>query len=80
MSKLINFPQDFDALQFIINIDETVTGITYFGYAVPGTKDTDAKWRIFRLTEVTGISKIRKADGDDKFDNIWDNRASLTFL
>lgn len=67
-------------------IDEVSNGnIAYIGEADPGTLTSVASWRIQRVTfadedntsneDVT----IEWADGNASFDNIWDNRASLSY-
>jgi len=62
-------------------IDDTgVGGITYVGVAVFGASTAAARWKIKKITEVGTITTIQYADGDTKFDNIWDNRATLTYL
>jgi hypothetical protein len=62
-----------------IRLDEASTTITYVGEAKVGTTEASAKWRIFRLTDSSGDLTIEYADGDDKFDNVWANRASLSY-
>lgn len=58
--------------------DYTTTGQVYFCEAPTGVDSDEAGWRISRLTTATGETKW--ADGDTKYDNIADNRASLTYL
>ena len=49
---------------------------TYFGWAVPGTSESAAAWRILRTIKDTSALW---ADGDKNFDNVWTNRASLSY-
>ena len=58
--------------------DTTTAGQVYFCEAPAGVDSDEAGWRISRLTTATGETKW--ADGDTKYDNIADNRASLTYL
>lgn len=61
-------------------VDKTTTAsITYIGEAAPGTSEASANWRIFILDNSTSITKKKWADGNGNFDNIWSNRASLTY-
>ena len=54
--------------------------IIYRGRALPGTLESVASWRIERITiAVDGDVTTVFADGDDLFDNIWNNRASLSY-
>lgn len=62
-------------------IDPTVfPEVTYRGDAIPGTLTSVASWRVTRLTlQSDGDLEILYADGNDSFDNIWDNRLSLSY-
>lgn len=62
-------------------IDPTVfPEVTYRGDAVPGSATSAAAWRVQRMTmQSDGDIEILYADGDDSFNNIWDNRLSLSY-
>lgn len=62
-----------------IKLDEASTTITYVGEAKVGTAASASKWRIFRMTDSSGDLDIEYADGNDKFDNVWNDRASLSY-
>lgn len=51
----------------------------YVGEASFGTSTASPFWRIKRLTNASGVLTLQWADGNDEYDNIWDNRASLTY-
>lgn len=51
---------------------------TYVGVAAIGTITSAASWQIKRLDETTGLEMLW-ADGNDTFDNIWDNHVSLSY-
>lgn len=52
----------------------------YRGNALPGTATSAASWRCEEITiAVDGDVSILFADGNDNYDNIWDNRASLSY-
>lgn len=59
--------------------DNAGAGVTYFGFAAPGTAEGSAGWRISKETITSGDSSIVWADGDASFDNVWTNRASLSY-
>jgi len=64
----------------ITRIDEASATITYIGKAAPSTETSEAKWSIQRIdTSVAGQTIILFADGNSNEDNIYDNRASLTY-
>lgn len=52
----------------------------FVGYAPPGKLTSDAVWKIMKLN-YTGANLVERlwADGDTKFDNVWDNRAVLSY-
>ena len=59
-------------------LDEASTTISYIGEAAPASSSSAPVWRIRRLDTTSGVSLLY-ADGNTNFDNIWDNRASLTY-
>lgn len=60
-----------------VRIDDTGT-YQYFGYAPMASADASAVWKISRLTSANPQSLLW-ADGDAAYDNIWSNRASLSY-
>lgn len=63
---------------FAVRLDDSTTNITYIGTAPTATATSDNKWQIKKLDETSGLI-ITWADGDTKFNNVWDDRASLTY-
>lgn len=53
----------------------------YLGKAIPGTATATAAWQIRKMTYdgSDNLTVIELADGNDDFDNIWDNRAALSY-
>lgn len=67
------------AVPLTLKFEEVGGGVTYIGEAVPGTALSEPKWRIKKiLTTVAGVD-ILWADGNSDFDNVWDDRATLTY-
>ena len=67
-----------EGVQYVFRWDSTTTSnVIYFGEALPGAASSAASWRIQRINTSTEIDEW--ADGDSDFDNIWDNRASLSY-
>lgn len=62
-----------------LKLDEAVSGTTYIGKAPHGAATSSASWQIKRIVESAGVTTITWADGNSAFDNIWDNRASLSY-
>lgn len=65
---------------YAMQVDDTGTTL-YQGWAVPGTATSAASWRIRRVVSsgTPTDTSITFADGNDSFDNIWNNRASLSY-
>jgi hypothetical protein len=57
---------------------DTVGDLTYIGNAVIGSATSGALWQIKRLDASSGLVKLW-ADGNDNFDNVWDNRTLLSY-
>lgn len=63
-----------------LRIDVASSTVAYKGDAAPGTATNAASWRISRITTTAaGSITIQYADGNTNADNVWDNRASLSY-
>jgi hypothetical protein len=51
--------------------------ITYVGTAIPNSDTSQAVWRV---TKVISTGSEFYADGNALYDNVWDDRESLTYL
>ncbi len=58
--------------------DTTTTNVTYVGKAAIGSAVASAVWQVQKIDETSGMV-ITWADGNASFDNVWNNRASLTY-
>lgn len=67
-------------INFAIQVqrDNNDSCIQYIGKAVLGSLTSDAKWQIQRINDTAG-TVITWADGSDNFNQIYDNRESLTY-
>lgn len=52
--------------------------IVYVGEAMEGTSTSDALWRIQKIDDSSG-TLVTWADGNAAFDNVFDDRESLTY-
>jgi hypothetical protein len=59
--------------------DEVDATTTYIGFAPPGGATSAAVWMIERLTFSGSDITIEFADGNAEFDNVWNDRASLSY-
>jgi hypothetical protein len=63
-----------------IQYDDAGSSVTYIGKAAPGSATSSALWQIMKLDEASSPDfSLKWADGNGNFDNIWDNRSSLTY-
>jgi hypothetical protein len=65
-------------------IDEASATVTYKGWAPLGTPQANAEWKICRITKANatapfGVIITEWADGNQDYDNIWNNRATLAY-
>lgn len=52
----------------------------YIGYALPGTSKASARWLIKKLTySGSYVTDIQFANGVIAFDQVWNDRASLSY-
>lgn len=52
----------------------------YIGLAAPGSLTSEAKWQIKKITyDGSNPTEIKFADGSPSFNQIYDDRASLTY-
>lgn len=64
-----------------VEMDPASATITYVGRAAAGSATSAAVWQLSRLTfDVSGnLTKQEWADGNGNYDNVWDDRASLSY-
>ena len=68
------------AVNYATQVDKTsTTDVIYVGDAVISSLTSNAVWRIQKIDKTGGNVSIKWADGDELFNNIWDNRTSLTY-
>ena len=65
----------------IMRIDESNPLVTYVGYAAGASQPNQAVWSIQRTTRfaTNDIVIVEWADGNELFDNIWDQRLELNY-
>lgn len=72
-------PVRFAQLPRKVIYEEVDVTLAYLGLASPGDATSAAKWMIQRLATDGQDVTITFADGNGEFDNIWDDRASLSY-
>ncbi len=64
---------------YATQLDEASGTVTYVGKAVTGSSSASAVWQVSKITVSGTVTAVTYADGNLNFDNVWDNRASLTY-
>lgn len=63
-----------------VQLDIASSTVTYIGKAPVGTATGAAGWKVSKLTSnAEGDLAITYADGNASYDNVWDNRAALSY-
>jgi hypothetical protein len=75
--KVIGTPA-VDGRPLALQFDAAASPLLYLGEALPGTATNVAGWRIMRFDVTAGV-QILWADGDELLNNVWDDRASLSY-
>lgn len=66
-------------IPLISNQDVASASVIYTGYALRGSADSTASWFIMKSVLTGNVTSIRFASLPFIMDQIWDNRASLTY-
>lgn len=54
--------------------------VLYFGRALPGSAKSSAVWQVRKFTySGQNLTDVQWADGNTKYDNVWNDRASLSY-
>ena len=60
-------------------IDAVDSTQTYIGKSGHGLSTSSAVWQIKKILTSGTVTTISYADGNDNYDNVWDDRSSLTY-
>lgn len=79
-NEVLNGTSSEDEMPLAVVVD-TEGDIIYKGEAVVGSSTASAVWRIRRITisDNGGDLVVQWANGSSSFNQVWDNRASLTY-
>jgi len=65
---------------YAVQFDYSAAGTVYIGTAPSGSATSASVWQIKKLTYSSTAALVQFANGLDAFDQIWDNRTSLTYV
>jgi hypothetical protein len=71
---------DTEDKRLTVRLDQVSDTLFYVGKALIGKVDTDANWLIIRYTQTGVILKSEYANGSEAFNQVWNNRATLTYV
>lgn len=60
--------------------DESQPSVVYKGYAVANANTYDALWAIQKISRIDNQIIYEWADGNENYDNIWDNRYAIQYF
>lgn len=61
-----------------LKLDQVTATLFYVGEATIAAPTAAALWRIRKIDTTTGVD-VMWADGNANYDNVWDNRASISY-
>lgn len=68
-----------DQENFTTYIDAADASTTYIGKAPRGSATSQSSWQIKKIVVNGTVTSISYANGTDKMEHIWDNRATYTY-
>ena len=71
--------KNFSKEEYTMLIDQADSDTLYIGWARIGSGTDESVWQIRRLETVGTVKTYGWADGNDNFDNEWDERATYTY-
>ena len=63
-----------------VRLDEVSDTLFYVGKALVGSLDSEAKWQIVKYSTTGVILKSEYSNGAEAFNQIWNNRLTLTYI
>jgi hypothetical protein len=71
---------DTEDKRLTVRLDEVSDTLFYVGKALIGKVNADANWLIIRYTKVGNVLMSEYANGSEAFNQVWNNRATLTYV
>lgn len=77
---LLELQTDTSQKTLAVRLDEVSDTLFYVGKALVGSLDSESKWQIVRYSTTGVILKAEYTNGLESFNQIWNNRTSLTYI
>jgi hypothetical protein len=71
---------DTEDKRLTVRLDQVSDNLFYVGKALIGKVDSDANWLIVKYTTTGVILKSEYANGSEAFNQVWNNRTTLTYI
>jgi hypothetical protein len=71
---------DTEDKRLTVRLDEVSDTLFYVGKALIGKTNSDANWLIIRYTTVGNVLMSEYANGSEAFNQVWNDRATLTYV
>ena len=68
------------AKRLTVRLDEVSDTLFYVGKALIGASESNSVWQVVRYTTTGVILKSEYANGNEAFDQVWNDRATLTYV
>jgi hypothetical protein len=71
---------DQEEKRLTVRLDQVSDTLFYVGKAEIGRLDSGPQWLIIRYTTVGNVLMSEYANGSEAFDQVWNDRATLTYV
>lgn len=78
MSAFTSYVNPSSTTALTLQLDEVSENLMYIGQAAPGSPTSAASWSIRKISSTGGNLSVEWASAG-RFNQVWDNRASLSY-
>lgn len=78
-NSYLNNQEILNSIEKPLIIDSADPNNVYLGFSSAGVATSQNQWKIQKITTSGAITRTLHADGNAHYDNVWDNRASLSY-
>ena len=71
---------DISDKRLTVRLDQVSDNLFYVGKALIGSNESSSGWQIVRYTITGSILKSEYADGSEAFNQVWNDRTTLTYV
>jgi len=79
-SILDELQSDISDKRLTVRLDQVSDNLFYVGKALIGSIDSSSVWQIVRYTQTGTVLKSEYANGNEAFDQVWNDRTTLTYI